>query len=284
MSLRLALEIAGGFAAAFTVGALVYLLGSYALMRRHVEPRPLRAWLRAMLFEALTVFLTQPLLPLFYLIGARSSGTGTHPVVFVHGYMQNRVDFLGLSRWLKKRGLGPFLGFNYPWYEDIASSGRRLARYLERLAGEGIGKVDLVCHSMGGLVALEAIRAGGAPFVRRVVTIATPHQGVQWRGPVIGRSGPQLRFGNAFLSERSDRVPVPVLSIFDPHDNVVHPASTSMLLARGGEDASVAGAGHLSILFLPEVAERVAAFLLRDDAPANAAETNADPVASAAES
>jgi hypothetical protein len=50
-------------------------------------------------------------------------------------------------------------------------------------------------------------------------------------------------------------LPVAVVSIFSRHDNIVHPASTSALLARGGEDVPVDDLGHLGLLFSAEVAD-----------------------------
>jgi triacylglycerol esterase/lipase EstA (alpha/beta hydrolase family) len=189
------------------------------------------------------------------------------PVVFVHGYMQNRVDFLGLARRLARRHIGPLYGFNYPWFLSIASNAQRLERYVDRICKTmGVPAVDLICHSMGGLVAMEMMRAavagGGRPKVRRCVTIATPHAGVAWKGPMIGFGATSLRRGSKLLETHANAVlEVPTLSLFSSHDNIVHPKETSHLVKRGGKDVEIGGYGHLSILFSPEVADHVASFL-----------------------
>ncbi len=75
---------------------------------------------------------SQPLMPLFYAVGRRmGSGSGDVPVVCVHGYMQNRVDFVALARQLERSGAGPIYGFNYPWFDTVEKN-RGASRPLHR--------------------------------------------------------------------------------------------------------------------------------------------------------
>jgi pimeloyl-ACP methyl ester carboxylesterase len=283
--MSLALQVMGvGLAAvvgAVGIGIAVYVLGSFLLMRGHTSERRLGVSLREILREAFLAILTQPLLPFFYLVGHRmdrltplfsppARGRGERPVVFVHGYMQNRVDFLGLARALSRRGLGPLFGFNYPWFASVPSNAVRLDRYIERVCREtGAAAVDLVCHSMGGLVAMEMMRDEAKREtlkIRRCVTIATPHAGVAWRGPMIGIEAGSLRRGSKLLEVHAGlKVAVPCLSVYSTHDNVVHPKETSSLALRGGKDVEVDGPAHLALLFSPHVAEHVAGFLVEVD-------------------
>jgi pimeloyl-ACP methyl ester carboxylesterase len=254
------------------LGLLVYVAASFWRMRLHVERRPIERHVGEALRELAWAVLTQPLLPLFYLVGRRlARGTGT-PIVAIHGYMQNRVDFLRLARACRRARLGPVYGFNYPWFADVHDSARRLARFCDRVRREtGARRVDLVAHSLGGLVAMEYLHEGGADGVRRLVTVASPHAGVAWRGPILGACGLQMRSGCAFLVERARRpVPVPCLNLYSTHDNVVHPPITSMLGARGARDHAIAHVGHLAILFDPVVARALVGFL---EAPDTAIDT-----------
>ena len=263
-------------ASALACSIAVYGLASFALMRPYTMARALRLAMRELVRETVLAAVTQPLLPLFYLFGRKMETfalgrakvfTSDVPVVFVHGYMQNRVGFLGLARALARRGVGPLYGFNYPWLCSMASNADRLRRFIEHVCMEtGSSSVDLVCHSMGGLVAVEMLRGapdGGAVKVRRFVTIATPHAGVMWRGPLIGSGATNLRRGSKLLDEhRTYTLKLPTLSVFSTHDNVVHPKETSQLALRGGRDIEIEGLGHLAILFAPAVADHVADFLL----------------------
>jgi len=257
----------GGFASAMTIGIVVYVLGSFALMLGHTPARPFGVSLRELAREIFFAALTQPLLPLYYFVGRRLGGSkdGT-PIVVVHGYMQNRVGFLGLARAFRKSGLGPIYGFNYPWFASLEGNAARLERFIARVCAETKKEaVDLVCHSMGGLVAMEMLRNEARKDtlkVRRIVTIATPHAGVVWKGPMIGVGASNLRRGSKLLEAHATySIAVPCLSIYSTHDNVVHPKETSSLVKRGGKDYEVEGATHLAILFNPIVAREAAAFL-----------------------
>lgn len=278
---------------AFIVGVVVYALGSFLLMRPHTTARALGISIRELARETLFAAITQPFLPLYYLLGYRmdpfflrrrpkAAGeerrTGV-PVVFVHGYMQNRVGFLGLAYALARRNIGPLYGFNYPWFASIESNAKRLERFVDRVCEETKSSaVDLVCHSMGGLVAMEMMRGEAWATnskeekklkVRRCVTIASPHAGVMWRGPIIGIGGASLRRGSKLLEAHAGfTMMVPTLSVFSSHDNIVHPKETSHLMKRGGRDVEIEGFGHLAILFARDVANHVASFLA-DPNPSN---------------
>jgi predicted alpha/beta hydrolase family esterase len=177
--------------------------------------------------------------------------------------MQNRVDFLRIARACARAGLGPVYGFNYPWFGSIRANAERLARFVDDVRREtGALQVDLVAHSLGGLVAMEFVHRDGGSGVRRAVTIASPHAGVAWRGPIVGACGPDMRVGCEFLLERAERtVPVPCLSVYSTHDNIVHPPQTSALAGRGGVDRSVEHVGHLAILFHTDTVGAVVSFL-----------------------
>jgi pimeloyl-ACP methyl ester carboxylesterase len=274
--LRQALLVAGvavgGSIGALVIGIVVYVLGSFALMLGHTPERPFGVSLRELAREIFFAALTQPLLPLYYFVGRRMGGAkdGT-PIVLVHGYMQNRVGFLGLARALRKRGLGPVYAINYPWFASLTGNAARLDRFIARVCEETKkDAVDLVCHSMGGLVAMEMLRDEARKDtlkVRRVVTIATPHAGVVWKGPMIGVGASNLRRGSKLLDAHATySIAVPCLSVYSTHDNVVFPKETSSLVKRGGKDYEVEGASHLAILFNPIVAREVGAFLAEPSA------------------
>jgi len=252
----------GAVLVAILVGVLVYVLVTFAVTWAHVPKRSFGRMLGYALREtALSVVVTL-LFPFYVAVGGKR-GAGDKPVVLVHGYTQNRVDFVYLSRFLRARGLGPIYGFNYFSFADIRSSAERLARFVERVCNEtGASAVDLVCHSMGGLVARYCILLEPGR-VRRCVTIASPHSGVRFPGPIVGRGGQQLRAGADFLVELSSApLGVPMLSIFSTHDNIVAPAKDAASLERfGGRDFVVDQVGHLTILFDARVANAVADFL-----------------------
>lgn len=82
-----------------------------------------------------------------------------------------------------------FTTFGYDWRRDVRESAGALCARIEQLVAEGGGrrKVNLVVHSMGGLVALHCLLHGGAgpgtqpwagaAHVQRVVFVGTPFRG-----------------------------------------------------------------------------------------------------------
>lgn len=258
-----------GVVAVLLGAALVYLFGSFFLMAKHVTPRPGQSKARAMLRELYYVLITQPLIPLYFFIGRRMGGGDGIPVIFIHGYFQNRADFVWLARHFRRQGKGPLYGFNYPWFDSVDRNVPRLDRFVERVCAEtGAERVTLVAHSLGGLVALDYAHSDtGAGRVAHCITIGTPHAGVVWRGPIPGRVARELRAGGAFATERRERAIVArTLSIYSTHDNIVHPPSTCELSGRGGSDVAIDGLGHLSLLYSPEVARALIAFIDTDEA------------------
>jgi triacylglycerol esterase/lipase EstA (alpha/beta hydrolase family) len=250
-------------ALAFAIGCAGYF-ASFLFMRAHVEPRPIASTLREMMREAFWVAMTQPIAPLWYLVGRRMGTASGVPVVFVHGYMQNRGCFVALARALAKGNVGPLYGFNYNWLLGIPESAKRLGDFVEGVCAEhAANEVNLVCHSMGGVIAMEYVHSdAGRRRVNKCVTIASPHAGVAYTGPVIGLGGAQLRRGCAYMVDASARpVAVPCLSIYSTHDNIVNPPATSALTHRGGTDKIVPHLGHLSLLFSNQVIAEVVRYL-----------------------
>jgi triacylglycerol lipase len=248
--------------AALSIGVSLYVAVSYGYARKHSPDRALQHSARAIISELVLAFLVTPIL-LVYVLGGRkmAGGTGT-PIVLVHGYTQNRGTFIGVARALRRAGLGPIYGFNYWSFQDVRKSALRLARFIQRVRREtGKSQVDLVAHSMGGLVSVECMRAV-PKRVRKLVTIASPHSGVLWRGPVLGTGGAQLRRGSMFITQAEGRVlGIHVLSIASTHDNIVFPAAQSSIAHRGGRDVVVEGLGHLGILFDSRVSKEIVDFL-----------------------
>lgn len=281
MSIKAAELFGLGVVAALLSGALVYLLGSFFLSAAHVERRPGPHQAMAMVRELYYVLITEPLIPLYFFIGRRFARGDGIPVVFVHGYFQNRADFIWLARQFRKAGKGPLYGFNYPWFDSVEHNVPRLDRFVERVCAESNSRhVTLVAHSLGGLVSLEYSHTpNGQRRVAHCITVGTPHNGVKWRGPILGKVAKELREGGEFHIERRERAVItPTLSVFSTHDNIVHPPATSELTARGGNDVAIDGLGHLSLLYSPEVAQVLVEFVEQDEQDERTAAAGGDAV------
>jgi len=246
----------------FAFSTFVYLVVSFWQMRPHSEPRAIRNIVRDAWIELRVILKTQPFLLLYYMKGHLFGEGEGRPIIFVHGYFQNRIDFLFLAKEMRAAGLGPLYGFNYPWFLSVRANAKRLRGFIDRVCEERkCDSVDLVCHSLGGLVAVEVLQSE-SPKVHACVTIASPHGGVAYRGPIVGKSGRDLRATSKLVAAHAQtKLIVPFLSIYSSHDNVVFPARSSSLVARGGRDHMIGEMPHLAILFSPEVAREAIHFL-----------------------
>src|SRR5207247_1629380 len=105
------------------------------------------------------------------------AGDARPPVVLLHGYAQHPANFTWLARRLRRDGWRHlYLVAHTPVGGDIERSAHRLGEALDRLRrATGASRVDIVAHSMGGLVARACIRARGqASGVGRLLTPGTP--------------------------------------------------------------------------------------------------------------
>jgi triacylglycerol lipase len=212
--------------------------------------------------------------------GAESvrTGSGGPPVLLLHGYFATRGSLHLLEHNLVRRG---HVVMSYPLgalfnLGDIRDSAGLIARKVESIVAQtGVTHVDIVGHSMGGLVGLYYLkRLGGRHRVRRLVMMGTPAQGT-WSALLglftapLGRASFQLLPGSPFLRELAE-APLPptadVVSIGALRDWLAPVACTVL----EGVRHIALPTGHSGLLVEEQVAD-VVADLLR--APA------AEPVA-----
>jgi triacylglycerol lipase len=264
--LRVALIALGVWIVGVWVVGAGYIAVTYVEAVRYVPGRSLRDTVRSMLRELWCIIWSQPLMPLFQFAGRRlGDGRGGTPIVLVHGYFQNRVDFLYLAKRLRAAGSGQLYGCNFFWPQRFEASSVNVLDFVDAVRKRtGAEKVDLLTHSSGGLLALDLL-AEKPEWVRRTCVIAIPWRGVPWRGPVIGPSGTQLRRDSTYAKSRpAEIVGGPVLSIYSAHDNLVHPKETSQIAGAQVTLREVENLGHLTVLFDREVGDAVCEFLLAD--------------------
>ena len=89
---------------------------------------------------------------------------------------QNTIDFFTSNGYTPGQDL--FL-FPYDWRKDISNTASLLDQKIQSIKQQtGSQKVDIVAHSMGGLVARNYISdSGRAQNVRKLFTLGTPHLG-----------------------------------------------------------------------------------------------------------
>jgi pimeloyl-ACP methyl ester carboxylesterase len=187
-------------------------------------------------------------------------------VVLIHGYMANRSTLFPVEAWLRMRGVKQVLSFDYASSRGVEAGARALREYLRRHVRGG--RVDLVCHSLGGLVARVYLQElGGARRVDRCVTLGTPHRGTYNAYWLTSRVGGELRPDSALLrrleASRANAAGVRFLSLVAGSDNLVIPR----VFAGHERELHFADVGHLSMLFSPRVLATVADFLCAEPEP-----------------
>jgi pimeloyl-ACP methyl ester carboxylesterase len=291
---RVGLLLVLGVVAASALFNLCAYAGAARHRRRHPpacaadeeECRPWPARARAFALEcaatALLVLAT-PLALRRRRVRPLDAGDPRPPVVLLHGYAQHPANFTWLARRLRRDGWRHlYLVAHTPVGGDIERSAHRLGEALDRLRrATGASRVDIVAHSMGGLVARACIRARGqASGVGRLITLGTPHQGTE----IFPRFGldpmvAQMRPGSPLLARLAADDPVPRLadciSIYSADDAVVVPASRAYY--PGAFNIEVRGLGHLSLLFSRRVYALVRENLAAERAPAPATTAGAAP-------
>lgn len=177
------------------------------------------------------------------------------PVLFVHGYFGAAPDFRVLRRAVEERGRPTYAIGLGSLHAPIESSARVLVEHLLRLVERyrDRGGIDIVAHSMGGLVVRRALMDHpelGAR-VKTLVTLGTPHAGTAaTRGYVVGANVRQMRRRSSFLAALSPlEATCPaarVVTVDAELDAIVYPRESCHLACS--EQVSLPGVGHSGLL------------------------------------
>lgn len=178
-----------------------------------------------------------------------------HPVLCIHGFTQDGTNFFPIRHALHERGrVTEAATLGYPPH-DFAHYATQLERRLRQtLAQTGAPRVDVVCHSMGGLLLRSLLER--APDLRdrvgRVVTLGSPHGGT---GAARGRLVvlPEtfaMQPGGAWLRSTrrlSELLPGhPITTVGSIDDTTVYPVDSA--LADGDRQVRLERLGHSGIL------------------------------------
>ncbi|MFE6405633.1 esterase/lipase family protein [Streptomyces sp. NPDC057837] len=188
------------------------------------------------------------------------------PVVLLHGFIDNRSVFVLLRRSLAQHGRQQIESLNYsPLTCDIRAAAELLGRHIEEICERtGARQVDVVGHSLGGLIARYYVqRLGGDTRVRTLVTLGTPHSGT--RVAPLANAHPivrQMRPGSPVLEELTRPAPgcrTRFVSFWSDLDHVMDPLESACIDHPDltAQNVRVTGIGHLALPVHPAVANGI---------------------------
>ncbi|MDX3094125.1 alpha/beta fold hydrolase [Streptomyces sp. ME01-24h] len=210
-----------------------------------------------------------------------TAGRSHPPVLLLHGFVDNRSVFAMLRRSLRRHGWPHVQALNYsPLTCDIRTAAALLGRHVEQICEQtGHRRVDIVGHSLGGLIArYYTQRLGGDTRVRTVVTLGTPHAGTR-AAPLLNPHPivRQMRPNSDLIEELAKPAPgcrTRFVAFWSDLDELMSPVEAARLdhpdlIAR---NVHVAGVGHLTMPVHAAIAAGVRQALLGEELASGAAD------------
>ena len=168
---------------------------------------------------------------------------GHRPILFLHGLGGHRGNFLPMRAWLGLKGRRRGYAIGLTAGSDLMTLGRELSAAIEDvLSINGLsdsGQVDIVAHSMGGVVArLALLEVGTMQRVHTLITLGTPHAGTQLAR--LGGTGRcrDLRPGSLVMEALSVQVPwrgpTRLVCLWSEADPIMMPAGTAVVEGSAG--------------------------------------------------
>ena len=176
------------------------------------------------------------------------------PVLLYHGYLVTHRCMAGLAKHLNRNGFTPFVR-EYAYWDDLEAVVKRRSGKLIEFCERTGRKVDLVGHSLGGLIALRKAQEN-PDLVDNVIMLGSPIQGtyMAYVAAPLHQSCRQMVPGNDFLKmieEKGFPSSVDFHAIATPYDEMARPMQTSLLpedIFPNVNNHIVMGVGHSGLI------------------------------------
>jgi pimeloyl-ACP methyl ester carboxylesterase len=198
------------------------------------------------------------------------------PVLLVHGYGHNSSAWLMLRMALRRAGFTSIHTMNYnPLINDIPRIAEQLSDRVEMIRGlTGADKVNLVGHSLGGLVSRWYVQEmDGDHKVNTAITLSSPHKGTIAAFVPPGKTARECR-PNSWVIRRLNERALPTnvrwVAFYGDTDALVQPISSGRIdvPALNARNVLIPAMGHMGMLLSGDVVNQVVEELLRPPAPA----------------
>jgi triacylglycerol esterase/lipase EstA (alpha/beta hydrolase family) len=179
---------------------------------------------------------------------------GHPPLLFVHGLGGNRNNFLPMAAYLRLHGRKRAYRIHFTSGLPIPEMAAELARFIRTVKkATGEKQVDIVAHSMGGVISRLAIMDHRLrTSVRTLVTLGSPHHGTH---PARYANTPKTRDlrPDSELMQRLAKAPWPKgvrgVTFWSRGDVFILPAESAKV--EGTEQVDVSPFTHYSYLIDP---------------------------------
>jgi triacylglycerol lipase len=177
------------------------------------------------------------------------------PVIFVHGYTGSASNWTTAMSVFRSGGYASseLFAYEYNSYGNNITNAQGLATYVSQVRSRtGAAQVDIVNHSMGGLVSQWYLKQlGGNQYVRHLASIAGANHGTTAAGAcLIYVTCQQMYPGSSFIATISagDETPGSTKygTWYSPCDGVIVPYTSTTL--SGATNNYVACQTHLGFL------------------------------------
>jgi pimeloyl-ACP methyl ester carboxylesterase len=181
------------------------------------------------------------------------------PILFIHGIFHNRSAFAWLKTRLAWEGWPHFKEINLSTSRHtVAEMAEQTAFHVQSLRARcQVPQIDIVAHSMGGIIARYYIQMlGGDGKVRHLITLGTPHRGTllsQYsRLPYFRELSPESQTIQR-LNQRTLPRLTQGLAISGNLDIFMQPRDCSWW--EGMRNIELSNVGHAGLLFSRRVAQ-----------------------------
>jgi triacylglycerol esterase/lipase EstA (alpha/beta hydrolase family) len=203
------------------------------------------------------------------------SGTSAHhPVVLIQGFLSSEGVLHPLEEFLRKNGRDVVtLDLGFFNVQDIRKSARLLNFKIERIMDEYFSKhdfekIDIIGHSMGGLIGLYYVKnLGGHRIVNKLITLGTPFSGtwvaaaglfpVGWFSRGVWQMLPTSSFIKNMQEHEERAHETEIVSIAGKYDSVIPPEACHLQ----GAINEVIPVGHTGLVMDEKIYKSILDFL-----------------------